>query len=325
MSEAAIDAVYTWVDGSDPNWIAAKRGALDALGDEVSEYMRNGLSDARFVSRDEFRYSLRSLERYAPFVRRVHVITAGQTPSWMKVDHPDLQLVFHKDLFPDPKHLPTFNSCAIETHLHRLPGLSERFIYFNDDFFLSRSLSLDKFFDANDRGVLYRGAPVRWNKNHPGYTHHVSRKARNNSRLLDSAFGFQIRSKLAHVPYALRRSVFEDLWEHYPKELDATSSHAFRHPSDLSPASSLAPHHALCTDRATHAGRTRLTHFKIKDRSWVPPLIGAQFLAHWLLPGLRQDFMAINDGDTVSRSQFVNWAIPAMLRRVYPKKSRFEL
>ena len=68
MSEAAIDAAYTWVDGSDPDWIAEKRGALDALGDGTSEYMQNGLSDARFVSRDEFRYSLRSLERYAPFV-----------------------------------------------------------------------------------------------------------------------------------------------------------------------------------------------------------------------------------------------------------------
>ena len=189
VSSSEIDAVYTWVDGSDPNWLAHKRAVLEALGDGVSEYFPNGLSDARFYSRDEFRYSLRSLELYAPFVRRVHVITAGQAPAWLKVDHPDLRLVFHEDLFPDSRHLPTFNSCAIETHLHRLSDLSERFVYFNDDFFISRPISADHFFDANGRAIIYHGKPVRWDKSHRGYERHVGRKARNNSRLRMSQVG----------------------------------------------------------------------------------------------------------------------------------------
>jgi hypothetical protein len=74
VSGSEIDAVYTWVDGSDPNWIADRRGAAARLGSEISEYTDNGLAESRFHSRDELKYSLRSLERHAPFIRQVHLI-----------------------------------------------------------------------------------------------------------------------------------------------------------------------------------------------------------------------------------------------------------
>ena len=77
--------------------------------------------------------------------------------------------------------------------------------------------------------------------------------------------------------------------------------------------------------RATAAAGAHVSHFKVTGRKSAPPILCAGFLAHWLLPGLRRDFMAINDGNTLSRSRLVDWAIPAFLRRVYPEKSRFEV
>ena len=74
MTTTEIDAVYTWVDGSDPLWIADQRRAVARLGSELSAYTRNGLATSRFHSRDELKYSLRSLERHAPFIRQVHLI-----------------------------------------------------------------------------------------------------------------------------------------------------------------------------------------------------------------------------------------------------------
>ena len=116
-----IDAVYTWVDGSDPEWQQRKCAALESLGAEATRLDPSATSAVRYKNRDELRYSLRSLERFAPFVRKVYLVTDHQLPDWLDIEHPSLEVVFHEDLFPDPSHLPTFCSRAIECHLHRIP------------------------------------------------------------------------------------------------------------------------------------------------------------------------------------------------------------
>ena len=91
------------------------------------------VSASRFQDNEELRYSLRSVERFAPWVRHIFVVTNGQIPSWLNLDSPRLTLVTHKDIFPNHTHLPTYSSPAIESHLHRIPGLADHFIYLNDD------------------------------------------------------------------------------------------------------------------------------------------------------------------------------------------------
>lgn len=101
---------------------------------------------SRFADNDELKYSLRSLERYAPWVRKVYIVTNGQIPSWLNLDCPRVTIVTHEEIFPNKSHLPTYSSPAIETHLHRIQGLSQRFIYLNDDVFFGKEVWPEDFY-----------------------------------------------------------------------------------------------------------------------------------------------------------------------------------
>ncbi|XP_014209728.1 N-acetylglucosamine-1-phosphotransferase subunits alpha/beta [Copidosoma floridanum] len=132
-----IDVVYTWVNGSDPLF-------LDDLQLYVPVTSANSAA-SRFSDKDELRYSLRSLEMYAPWVRKVYVVTNGQIPSWLDMDNPKVSLISHEDIFTNLSHLPTFSSPAIESHIHRIPGLSENFLYLNDDVMLGATVWPEDF------------------------------------------------------------------------------------------------------------------------------------------------------------------------------------
>lgn len=106
-----IDVVYTWVNGSDPVF-------LQNLEEHVPILDINS-AVSRFSDKDELRYSLRSLEMYAPWVRHVYIITNGQIPSWLDMDNSRVTVVTHDDIFIDKSDLPTFSSPAIESHIHR--------------------------------------------------------------------------------------------------------------------------------------------------------------------------------------------------------------
>ncbi|KAH8407664.1 hypothetical protein KR222_009759 [Zaprionus bogoriensis] len=125
---APIDAVYTWVNGSDADFIESIR-RYDAKYDP-----------SRFDDKNELKYSLRSLEKHASWIRHVYIVTNGQIPSWLDLNYERVTVVPHELLAPDPQQLPTFSSAAIETFLHRIPKLSKRFLYLNDDIFLGAPL-----------------------------------------------------------------------------------------------------------------------------------------------------------------------------------------
>ncbi|NUV36662.1 stealth family protein, partial [Streptomyces sp. KAI-27] len=113
-----LDVVYTWVDGDDPA-LAAKREAHRTGGAPGATSREAGAS--RYASHDELKYSLRSLEMYAPFLRNIYVVTDSQTPSWLDTSAPGIQVVDHQDIFRSPEALPVFNSHAIGTQLHHIP------------------------------------------------------------------------------------------------------------------------------------------------------------------------------------------------------------
>ncbi|XP_047097199.1 N-acetylglucosamine-1-phosphotransferase subunits alpha/beta-like isoform X1 [Schistocerca piceifrons] len=113
------------------------------------------LAPSRFEDKEELRYSLRSLEKFAPWVRHVYVVTNGQIPHWLNLDNPRLTVVPHNKIFPDMSHLPTFSSPAIETHLHRIPGLSDKFLYFNDDVMLGKEVWPEDFITYSKGQKVY--------------------------------------------------------------------------------------------------------------------------------------------------------------------------
>lgn len=147
QSNTAIDLVYTWVDGADPAWQAEKA----RYAHEAGYYLGN--RNCRWQDNEELRYSLLSVAAYWPFEGTIYIVTAGQTPAWLNTGHPRIQLVDHCDILPD-NVLPTFSSQAIEAGLHHIAGLSERFIYMNDDVFLLRPVTERDFYE-NGRVVYY--------------------------------------------------------------------------------------------------------------------------------------------------------------------------
>ncbi|XP_015515285.2 N-acetylglucosamine-1-phosphotransferase subunits alpha/beta isoform X1 [Neodiprion lecontei] len=132
-----IDVVYTWVNGSDPTFLKNLEKYVPVTDVNIAT--------SRFDDKDELRYSLRSLEMYAPWVRHVYVVTNGQIPSWLDMDNPRLTLIAHEDIFVNRDDLPTFSSPAIESHIHRIPGLSDKFLYFNDDVLLGADVWPEDF------------------------------------------------------------------------------------------------------------------------------------------------------------------------------------
>ena len=112
-------------------------------------------SKSRFVSNDELKYSLRGLEKHAPWIRKIFLVTNGQVPNWLDMDSPKIEIVTHEEIFVNKSHLPTFSSAAIETHLHRIPGLSDNFLYLNDDIIINQPITPHDFYDPVDGWRIY--------------------------------------------------------------------------------------------------------------------------------------------------------------------------
>ena len=145
-----IDLVYLWVDGDDPVWLEKKIYWQKKYG-IYNEYAA-GVS--RYRDRDELKYSLRSTEKYLPWVRTIFIVTDHQIPKWLNTQHPKIRMIDHTDIFPLDA-LPVFNSSAIETRLPVIPDLSEHFIYTNDDVFVNKPLTWNFFFTKEGLPIHY--------------------------------------------------------------------------------------------------------------------------------------------------------------------------
>lgn len=128
---------------------------------DLRDYSQNeDISASRFEDNEELRYSLRSVEKYAPWVRHIYIVTNGQIPSWLNMDNPRLTVVSHEEIFLNKSHLPTFSSPAIESHLHRIKGLSDKFVYLNDDVMFGKEVWPDDFYTEAGGQKVYLTWPV---------------------------------------------------------------------------------------------------------------------------------------------------------------------
>lgn len=145
MCDFPIDIVVTWLDSEDPNWLR-----------DYHKYKpdSNPKKESRFRNWDIFRYWFRSIETNAPWVNKIYFVTWGHTPKWLNLNHPKLVIVKHSDYIPS-EFLPTFNSRCIELNFGRISGLSEHFVYFNDDMFLNQPVTPEYYFR--------KGLPVDFN------------------------------------------------------------------------------------------------------------------------------------------------------------------
>ena len=250
-----IDFVMPWVDGSDPDWQAEK-----------AKYQGKTLDDSNSANR--FRdwgllpYWFRAVEKFTPWVRKIHFITWGHLPAFLNTENPKLHIVRHEDYLP-VEYRPTFNANTIEMNIHRIEGLSERFVYFNDDMYILRPMAENSFF-ANGLPCTF-GAEVPFsvtgqagiwqhlivNDLRTVNTHFNKREQirKNARKYRNSIYGIKtnIRTFAAekifpenflgfqnlHAPAAFLKSTFEEIWRKEPELLHETSKHHFRSSDDV--------------------------------------------------------------------------------------------
>ncbi len=254
-----IDFVIPWVDGSDPAWHSAFRAARCGESSARTAAPSDGedASAARYRDWGTLRYWFRSIDRFAPWVHRIHFITWGHLPAWLNVDEPRLHIVRHSDYLPEA-YRPCFNSNTLELNLHRLPGLAEQFVLFNDDTFLGRPAEPTDFF----RGGLPRDMACLTLPALEPIAHTILNNlmlinrryrphsviARHPGRWLLPRYGVDkwLKTLLLlpwsnfagirdhHMPQAFLLRSFRQAWEVWGPQLDATCRHPFRTTDDLS-------------------------------------------------------------------------------------------
>ena len=139
MNNDKIDFVITWVDGNDSAWQKERNRFANYKQIEIDK------TPCRFRDMGTLRYWFRGVEKFAPWVNNIFFVTWGHLPEWLNVNHPKLKIIKHSDYIPS-EFLPTFNSNVIEFFFHKIDGLSEQFVYFNDDMFLIDKVTPQRFF-----------------------------------------------------------------------------------------------------------------------------------------------------------------------------------
>ncbi|MQY09326.1 stealth conserved region 3 domain-containing protein [Actinomadura macrotermitis] len=309
-----IDVVYTWVDGDDPAWRARRDAAFAELGRPPVDAAG---ADARFRSRDELRYSLRSLEMFAPWVRTVHIVTDRQVPAWLDTAHPRIRVVDHSEIFGDRGALPSFNSHAIETQLHHIEGLSEHFLYFNDDVFLGGPVEPGRFFHPSGTARYFPSpTPVPLTPVSPDDDFNFS-AGKNNRVLIEEAFGHTLTHAFLHAPHPLRRDVLADIAERFPAETARTAASRVRAHDDIAVPSSLHHYYAFFTGRGVPAD-LRCAYINVGDASQHPRLTQ-------ILTQRQFEVFCLNDthhGDLPADEQ--GQIVFAFLEGYFPVASSFE-
>ncbi len=222
MENFPVDIVYLWCDSSDKKWILKKNDELKKCGKVLDS---DAIDDCRFINNDELKYSLRSLEKYAPWINNIFIVTDNQVPSWLDTANPKIHIVNHSEILPSDA-LPTFNASAIETALHKIPELSEHFLFANDDMFFGNFADKSFFFD------LETGLPIfRFSKRkiiNKTYKHLYGYMVSSAYRLVAEKYGVFN----AHFPHhnidAYRKSDIEKCYEEFRDGFEKTARQKFR-------------------------------------------------------------------------------------------------
>lgn len=224
-SFAPIDVVMPWVDGNDP----AHRASLAHFWPK-EPWLRP--APYRFRENGELRYALRSIYFHLPWIRTIHLVTNGHVPSWLDLDHPKINLVTHRDFFADVSCLPTFSSSAIEANLDLIgsAGVADRFLLFNDDFFVGQMVPREEFVSP-DGGQRLHVLPVRlprFRLRADLYYH----KLVFNSFLLSLGFRRRRWAYPPHIPLMLDRQDLAWLSKKFGFWIRRTARHRFRQRTD---------------------------------------------------------------------------------------------
>lgn len=279
-----IDIVFSWVNGSDTDLLARRASYLPGV-----VHGEGDAAEARYRQIDELRYALRSVHMFAPWIRRIFLCTDSALPEWLDPEHPAITVVRAADHFADPSVLPVFNSQAIEAQLHNIEGLSEYFLYSNDDMFFGRPVSPDLFFSPGGiTKFIEASTRIGLGDNHLDRSG-FENAARVNRRLLYERFGRITTRHLEHTAAPLRKSVLREMEQEFSAEFAETAASRFRAKDNISVTNSLYHYYALLTGRAVTKIGAKVKYVDTTVPSGLNRL-------DKLLRKRNQDFFCLNDG-----------------------------
>ena len=329
-----VDFVVSWVDMNDPGWQAAFAEWSRKEGGS-----RNGLSQARFRDNGLLKYWFRGVEKMCPWVRCIHFVTCGQRPEWLDTSNPRLNLVNHSDYIP-AEYLPTFNSSVIELHLHRIPGLAARFVYFNDDVFAIAPVPQERFFSED--GLPRDIAAFRLNLG----TGLWNSCLRNNMRLINRRFDKArvleesgskwitpeydgrdgltkllrpydkfLTFKIPHNAQPYLKETFTQVWDYAGEEMEKASEHRFRSSEDYT--QELMRGWQLCSGRFDPLNTYRDTR--------MFPLLMKAGQAVEAVREQKYRLVCLNDNAGIKDYDDVMAELAGAFESILPEKSSFEL
>lgn len=328
-----IDFVMIWVDGGDEAWRKEKNKYAGLPDDTI-----NG--EIRFRDWDNLKYWFRGVEKFAPWVNNVYFVTCGHYPKWLNLDCPKLKFIKHSDYIPE-KYLPTFSSHTIELNLHRIEGLSEKFVYFNDDTFLTKKVTPEDFF-KNDLPLRKVDEVIL-----PGEDDFMSYVQMTNSIVIKSHFDkhevikknfskfFSLKNGLKptirkicllpfknfstinapHLSSSMLKSTFEEVWNLEDALLDQVSSDKFR--QQISVNQYLFKMWDICTGKYMPTNYKDCMYFGIKKEN-CKEIIDA-------IRSQKYSQICINDVTSEIEFEEMKKKINDAFESILPEKSSFEI
>lgn len=328
-----IDFVITWVDMNDPKWQAK---FLKYSCNKNNS--KNGVSKARFRDNGFLKYWFRGVDKFAPWVRKIHFVTDGQKPEWLDESNSKINLVNHEDFIPS-QFLPTYNSAVIERYIHKIPGLAEHFVYFNDDFYIIDNIKKERFFQNGlpcDIAVFdYNPSWSQWYRRIKNNIILINRNfnkkevmALYHNKWFDKSYGIKARwnyllkfydkfitLRTPHNAQPYLKSTFYDVWAATEKELTETSFNRFRSISDYTPE--LFRTWQICQGNFT-------PYNTYNDTKMFPLMIRAK-QAIQAIYNQSYTLICLNDNVHIHNYDLVMNNIQKAFQHILPEKSSFEI
>ena len=319
-----VDLVYLWVNGNDEQWKAKKQ----YWHKEIKNIDFQAINNGRFVDNEELRYSLRSVEKFIPWINHIYIITDDQIPEWLDINNKKISIVFHKDIIPE-KNLPLFNSEAIETYIPNIPDLTEHFLYGCDDFYFGKELKKSFFFMPDGRPIIRFNSQI---KNKYLETSMYARSILKMQSLVKEHFGKNYPFEPHHNIDAYRKKDFIDCLEFFKKDFENTRSHKFRFEGDIQRV--VIAYYTLAKGLSVFKKNSNVNKFfspikrlilKLKKRFERDSIVMMMYSKNQyeILLNFKPGLFCTNDGENINNLDRLRTKI--FLETTFPDKSSFEL
>ena len=334
-----IDFVITWMDPDDENWRREKaKYWAEVIGDPT--YDSNAV--ARFRDWGTFQYLFRGIEKFAPWVNHIYLVTWDTVPEWLNTEHPKITCIKDRELIPQ-ECVPAFSPNPVEINFHKIPGIAEHFVYFNDDMFLLSAVTGEDFYHnglPREMAIPYHLTNSEGNNL---FIHMVvSMMGVINSRFdfkqvkkehffkwFNLQYGRNLRTSLSmlghrklsglvipHLPSPMRKSVYKEVWAQVGERLDATQRHRFRDAMDMTQY--LFRYWSIMKGEFTPTNVFRYGKEFFMNDEGLNTLCG-------IIEAQSYKMLCINDSKDIQDFEKCRDAVIQSFEKILPEKSAFEL